>query len=881
MSTKPKAEQLAQTSKPGPTSSPATTKIRRISFGSLVFFMTVFLSIAIASIFIVDEDDKGVWGYIGAILSKATSWIGPLLRFLVATMDSTRTPVLNDTITLSGLNDKVEVYWDSHGVPHIYATNNRDMLFAAGYVHAQDRLWQMEMNRRIATGRMAEALGESGLIVDRIFRTFGLARKAQKDLEVSSNRALLLLEAYTDGINAYLKNSKGQLPVEFTFLSISPETWSSVDVLAIGRLMCWQMGAGEQSEFPRQMLKEVLGDKLMKEFDISYPDNPSTLSFPAGKHEFNPIMDGVNLNEVLPPYIKAGGASNAWSVSGSLTSTGKPFLANDPHLTTSAPSAWYRMHMHSSDADKPYHAIGVTLPGTPVIAIGHNEHIGWGITVSMADTKDLFVEKFFANGTYEHEGQAVQPIIRQEVIAVKGKAPHVEEVIETVHGPIISDLFGILNETQIEYQKTHSHTSVAYASIGLLPQSTMSEGQYELNLAHDWDSFVSAVKKMDIGSFNLVYGDVQGNIGYYLSGLVPIRKKGDGALPSPGWTGEHDWHGYIPFDEKPFALNPKSGYVVSANHKIAGDDYPHYLGNMWNNGYRAKRIEDMIQDFAARGVKLSLREQQLIQTDVFTIPGKEFVEKFLKFLDLNDQADFTDLEKEAMSELRGWNGSMTRTTVAGSLYQSLRYFLVRDILKSKVPSVIKHNMHGSNFMPISTFGEFIGYDIVNILRLMDNPQSEWWSDLGGRSKGLRKAFRDSVNWLVEEFGENVQDWHWGRIHRSTFAHLLGKQKPFNLVFDVGPQPVDGDDDTVARSGFAKDERHRKFDAINGISFRQIIDFSDFDNSKWILAPGQSGRLSSPYHHDMMEVLERKEYSPMYWKKENVVRAAKHLLVLQP
>jgi penicillin amidase len=864
---------------------------RKITFGAIVFFFTVFVAIAISIFFIISAPHQGATGplaFFSYTLYQMGHVLAPIFRFIVTSIDWIRLPTLNTTLILDGLQHPVEVYWDKYGVPHVYAKNRNDMFYAMGYLHAQDRLWQMELQRRVVTGTMSEVFGETTLTVDRIFRTLGLFHKAKNDwtvFEKSHREYVKGFTAYVEGVNEYVRKKSSQLPLEFTILGIEPTEWNIQEVLALGRLTCWQLTAGDQTEFPRLIFQEILGPQLTQDFDILYEDtNPSTLNFlkDKGIFEFNPQVEGLDLNRILPPYIRSHGASNAWSIHGNLTKSGKPIVANDPHLMSSSPSPWYQMHLVSESKTEPFNAIGVTLPGLPIIAIGHNNRIAWGMTVSMVDLKDHFVEHFFPNGTYEYKGRAIEPTRRVETIHIKGKPSYTEHVIETVHGPIISTFLPVFNQTASsvlhKFQDNGVSVAVAYASVALMNESTQAEGQWLLNIAENWDDFVNAVHKMDIGSFNIIYGDADGNIGYYLSGHIPIRQKGNGLVPVPGWTGEYDWIGFVPPSERPYTLNPKSGYIVSANHKIVSDDYKYFMGKIWNNGYRGRRIEDIIKEFKNKGMKMGVKENERIHLDVISIPGIEFSRKLLSYI---SKERMSHLENVTLSILRDWDGSMHISSVAASIYQLTRSALLRRVLLSRIPSAMARHLRGVSFTPISNFAEYLGHDIVNLLRLLDNEHSEWWVKLGGRAQTLRDSLNDTIQWLIHEFGSDPSSWHWGKIHQQTFVHLLSKQKPFNLVFDVGPVPIFGDDDTVARSGFIRDENLKPFDVVIGTSYRQIVDFSDFDQSKWIMPPGQSARLSSPHHSDLLPLWAAGKYTDMLWSKSKIVANSCQKTLLQP
>ncbi|MBN2044679.1 MAG: penicillin acylase family protein, partial [Anaerolineales bacterium] len=491
------------------------------------------------------------------------TFLGKLARGIVRGMDRRRLPQTEGTIKLQGLSAPVEVFRDRWGIPHIYADSLADCLYAQGFVHAQDRLFQMELNRRTAQGRLSELFGELALGTDRTARTFGFNRLARADLETISPESMSGLQAYVAGVNAFIANAKSRLPVEFSLLSHRPDPWQVEDSLAFTRVMIWQLSHAWQGALIRAEIAEKVGPENAAALEIHYPQgNPITL--PEGI-EFTALDPDGALRQLGGPFLERGKGSNAWVVSAGRSTTGSAVLCNDMHLALSLPALWYQVHLNAGDD---LHVTGVSLPGVPLVLVGHNDHIAWGITLAFTDAEDLFIEQIDSRNRYLFQDEWHDCTLVDEVIEVKGKAvPHLEKVVITRHGPVVSDVVGSPDQ------------KIAVNSMALRSNRAL-DGWLSLNKAAGWDDFVQAVRLIEAPQLNVAYADVNNNIGYWVTGLVPVRARGDGSVPVPGWSGAYEWVGVVPFEEMPHALNPSQGYLVSCNHKIVPEDYPHFLGNV-------------------------------------------------------------------------------------------------------------------------------------------------------------------------------------------------------------------------------------------------------------------------------------------------------------
>ena len=787
-------------------------------------------------------------------MSTITDLLVPIARAGLTWLSRRALPQTAGTLTLSGLTAPVEVLRDRWGIPHIYAAHLHDLLFAQGFVHAQDRLWQMELNRRTAQGRLSELFGAIALDTDRTSRTFGFNRLVRADLANASNEFREALQAYTAGVNAFLTQPGLRLPVEFTLLNHRPEPWTAEDSAVFSRVMIWQLSHAWYSEIIRAQIIQKVGAERAAELEIHYPkDNPTVL--PKGI-EFNSLEPNGTLQSAPGPFLQRGQGSNAWLVSSDKSATGHPLLCNDMHLALGQPGLWYENHLVCGD----FQVTGVSLPGLPLVLVGHNAHIAWGMTLAFTDAEDLFVERFDPQNPHRYQSgdEWLEAEVIAEAIRVKGRpTAHIENVLVTRHGPVISDV--------VSYHEQR----VAVNSMALRPSPAL-QGWIMLNRAANWDEFVAAMRLIEAPQLNVAYADTDGNIGYWVTGKVPIRAKGDGSIPVPGWTSEYEWVGEVPFEAMPHAINPSAGYLVHTNNRVVTDDYPFFLGNVWMNGYRARRIVDVIES----KVKITPKDCRDLQVDYTCLPGLEFVAR-LQNLDLSDP----DV-RLAVERLRDWDGNLNPESVAGTIYEVTRYTLIRNLLEPALGQELAFRLMGKGFHPILLAShEFYGHDTVTMLRLLDAPDSWWIQQAGGRETVLLRSLRQAVEWLRKELGRDVERWQWGRLHHAIFPHPLGMQKPLDKVFNRGPVPIGGDADTPCQTAM---HPHDPYDnKAWAPSFRQIVDMGNFDASQVISPSGQSGQLGSLHYDDLLQPWLKGEYHPMLWDKAIVEKEAKERLTILP
>jgi penicillin amidase len=506
------------------------------------------------------------------------------------------------------------------------------------------------------------------------------------------------------------------------------------------------------------------------------------------------------------------------------------------------------------------HVSGVTAPSLPMVQIGHNEKIGWGITLSFTDIEDVFVEKFTDENctSYMHEGKLMETKIIEEKIFIKGeKMPHIEKVYETIHGTLISDVTG------------HSTMKLTLCSMAYRA-GTSTKGWFLLNKAKNWNDFADAVKHITAPGLNIVYADTDSNIGYYNSGKVPLRDKATASVPQAGWTGEHDWKGFVPFEDMPHVLNPEKGYVITANHKVEPDDFPYFLGDIYMNGYRANRLEKML----LRKDKLEPKDFTEMQMDFHCIPGKLFATHYKTI-----QTGNPELQRY-IDMLLAWDGVLDPERIEGSLYKVGKLMVVRKLFESSInDKKLIDELLGRGFHAIfGPVNSYLGHNTPILLKILDSEDSVWLKAAGGKEKLLIDGFKNAIDWLKLNYGTKTNKWKWGDLHAIVFPHALSAQPPLDKVFDIGPFPIGGDTDTPFQTFIMAAEGYGG--ELSAPSYRQIIDFSDFDNSTIVMPLGNSSNLASPYYKNQLrDWFEGKSY-PMCWTREKVEQHKKHSLLLK-
>jgi penicillin amidase len=788
-------------------------------------------------------------------------------------------PKIEGNITISGLLEEVEIIRDPLGVPHIYAKNEHDLFIAQGFVHAQDRFFQMDLWRHIGAGRLAEMFGDSQVETDIFLRTMGWTRIAQEEIDNLDQKTLNILQAYAEGVNAYLEEHRGaSLSFEYLLLGLlspdyEPEPWELVHTMTWAKVMAFDLSGsstGWQDLIRAQIVKQV-GEEKAKVLDPAYPSNHPFI-VPESTAMESLIHNASKVDENLPDpdptsssiisWINTGPilGSNSWVISGARTTTGSPLLANDPHLGIQMPAIWYEVGLHCQPVSEScrFNVTGFSFAGDPGVIIGHNNNIAWGFTNVGPDVLDLFIEKINPENPnqYEVNGEWRDMTLVEETINVAGGEPIHITVRQTKHGPIYSDVgeaFDDLGEiTDLEVPSPYA-VSVRWTA---LEPSTIFRAILNMDLASDWTSFRDALREFNVPSQNMIYADVNGNIGYQTPGNIPIRSSGDGLLPVPGWTDEYEWQGYIPFDELPSSYNPSQGFIVTANNAIVGPEYPYLISKTWDLGYRANRITELIQTHD----KLSIQDIQTIQGDNFHAMGPILI-PILTGLTFEDER----LAQYA-KDLESWDYQNEADSREAAIFNAFWRHLLLETFSDEIPDNIPNS----------------SYAFLIIENLVDQPQNPWWDDISTASIETRneifiRAFDRAILELEDILGKNDKEWKWGDLHTRTFRSELGIG-PLGLIFNRGPYSTDGGSSIVNNNSW---NEAQSYDVVVLPSMRMIVDLSNLDNSFTVHTTGQSGHAFHPNYIDMAELWGMNSLHPMLWSREQVEAAGGKTLTLTP
>lgn len=797
-------------------------------------------------------------------------------------------PRVSGRAALPGLAARAEVRRDRWGVPHIYADNNADLFSALGYVHGQDRLWQMELNRRTGHGQLAEIFGPIALSSDRFIRTLGFSRIARQEVELLDDQSRTIVEAYLRGVNAFVEANRSRLPLEFSLLGIQPRPWDLADVLVWPKIMALSLSCNWMSELLHARLVATLGAERFSEIFPHYPEH-GRVTVPADA-TYTPTIGGgaLAVAQAASRFTGAGGppqGSNAWVVGGERTVSGQPLLSDDPHLNLSLPGIWYLAHLEGGD----FHVTGGTMPGACGVVIGHNRRIAWGVTNAATDNQDLYIERFdpVDQLRYQWKGEWLQAELAREEIAVKGQAaPTVVEVRVTRHGPIIDDISGPILQADPQQRVPHSYSQSAESPAGarrlpealalrwtaLDPSPTLMRAVLGLNQAGDWESFRAALADWDVPPQNFVYADRDGHIGYTLAGRLPLRAEGEGLLPVPGWDGHYEWAGFIPHEDLPFSFDPPAGLAVTANNKIVAPTHPYHdkLSGEWASPYRAERITELL----AATPRHDLRSFAGIQIDVRSQPG-------LRLAGLVANISFDNpQERKARDLLVAWDGELRPESAAGTIYSALRHHLLR-VVYAEIDDLSQAAAGLGAFAALPS-GEFLDRalpELIDRIAAADLDAADPWLG-GGRSWGA--VLRESMSRAVAELrrlGNDPARWTYGRVHSMTLRHPLGGVAALAPVFNRGPWPTGGDIDTVNQNFIPRDMVAGP--VYRGPSYRQIIDLSDWDVARVVIPAGQSGHPASRHYSDQGALWRAGGHIPMLFSREAVERHTVATLSLEP
>jgi penicillin amidase len=729
-------------------------------------------------------------------------------------------PHYSGHVEMAGLGTTVDVIRDNHGVPHIFATTMNDAMQALGYVHASERLFQMEMQRRAGQGRLAEILGPDMLGVDRFTRTLGLYRLAQSSVDALSPEARQLVDAYTAGVNAWLETHGNKLPPEFLVLGIKPEKWQPADSLVWSKLMAVQLSHNYKLEVLRAHLAEKLSPA---EMNLLFPrmaaDSPiTTQPHTAQAGALTPDAAFDKLGEITD---LRQGASNEWVIAGSRTESGKPILANDPHLGLEAPILWYLARIKTPDLD----LVGATVPGLPVVLLGQNGHIAWGLTTTGSDVEDLFVETVDPqNPTQYMTPDGAKPFdMRSEIIHVKGGADVILNVRSTRHGPVLSDIDPELGAI------AGNGKVMALSFTGLAEHDTTAEALMRINRAHDATEFMAALQLYQAPPQNFVYADTAGSIGFIAAGLVPMRKKGEGLVPADGASGDYDWSGMIPFVEEPQVANPAAGFVFNANNAVVPADASYFIGIDWEEPYRARRLQKFFDTIG----KHSLETSAAMQADHVSVAATDLLPYLLM------QKPIDAFDAGALELLRGWDGTMDKARPEPLIFDAWLDAMHRLLLVGKTGDAMKEK------------GPFDATAITAIV----TGNSDWCRSADKAASScddvMRQGLHEALLFLRKRHGDDMKIWRWGDEHITMMRNKFYSHIPGFERFADFAVPASGDYYTLDRGGGSSDDAQYPFARTHAGGFRGLYDLADPTKSRFMIATGESGHIFSLHYRDLV------------------------------
>jgi len=717
-------------------------------------------------------------------------------------------PQTDGVLALPGLTADVRITRDAYGIPTIHAANEHDADFALGFLHAQDRLFAMDMMRRYGAGRLSEVFGRHTLALDRTMRTLGLYRAAEAQYRFLSPPVRAALDAYAAGVNAFLATRRGALPPEYYLLGITPAPWRPADSLVWGKIMDLQLTGNYRWELLRaRLLRQVSPAALA----VLFPTYPTVA--PAASGNIRALYRRLPLDRLyalLPPGTGPQAASNNWVLDGAHSQSGKPLLANDPHLDFSAPGVWYLARIVTPTTK----LAGVTAPGTPFMIIGHNARIAWGYTTTGGDVEDLFIEKPDPAdpSRYLAPGGPRPFITRTERIGIHDAAPVTITVRATRHGPIISDLADGKSGEMLALQTTW-----------LGADDRTPQALWEMSHAGDWMSFRAALKDWVAPQQNIVYADVDGHIGFAAPARIPIRASGDGSLPEPGWTGKYDWIGTVPFDALPSAYDPPSGRIVTANNKIVPDDYPYLITRDWEPPYRAERINQLLDAVPRQSPAASAA----IQADDLSLPAQRLLPLMLRIVPSDPGS------RDAVALLGRWNFRMDRTKPEPLIYTAWLRAFERVVLAPRLGPY---------------FHDYWGLQ-PGVTRRILTAHPNWC--VPSCAEALTTALREALAGLRRRYGADMAQWRWGEAHRATFRSGFWSHVPVIADWTRLAIPADGGDFTVNAAVMDVRSEASPFRDRHGPTLRMIVDLARPDDARFMITPGQSGNPMSPHWGDLM------------------------------
>ncbi len=781
--------------------------------------------------------------------------LGIVLRPFLRHLARPAAPKYRGEVTLPGLGKEVSVFWQSEGIPHIFAANERDVFFVQGYLHAQERLWQMDLNRRFLSGRMAEIFGRfpvpareltshfrscDSVDVDYFMRLVGIRRGALRSAGVLSIEDRDRLESYSAGVNRFIESCGKRLPLEFRLLRYQPDPWRPEDTLTIGKGFAFLLSLALFTRLNAMAIAAKFADEPQKFADL-YPADLAS-DFTTVRAVWDSTQNFWHFAAALSALgdgVTAGLGSNAWVLSANRSESGHALLCNDPHLRITLPSIWYLMHLHASAETDGYEVWGATLPGCPGVQVGHNRQIAWGMTAALCDDAEFYRERIhrLEPDRYEVDGRWHVMSRQSEIIGVRGERPVERTVRWTRHGPVISDF-----KQQVSSAEVISLCWTAHEA------SQDFHALYMLNCARNWDEFLEALSHQSAPTLNFVYADRASNIGFSLAGKVPLRVRAASLLPSEGWRGANEWRGFVPFAELPRLFNPPEGAIANANNAIVDENYPFYLSRFFEPAHRVRRIYEII---AARKIH-SVAHMAAAQGDKISIHATDLITTLHSELAVI-QGSASAISAAADRLLR-WNGHCTVDSVAATIFHVFHQRLIRNLLVTRLGEDL-----------FATYVEIFNQSILPIENILRSPDSPWFQ---GRCRAelVRSALAEACAELSKSFGPDHDRWQWGRLHTLTLNHPFSRVSLLRPIFSAGPFPSGGDNFTV-NLGFYR--HSNPYDHIVGPSMRMIVETGQSLRSRFILPSGQSGHPFSLHYLDQTAAWQRQDYIELSTAAEEI------------
>lgn len=762
-------------------------------------------------------------------------------------------PRLDETVRLGGLKSQVNVYRDGLGIPHIQASGEMDAFYAQGFVTTQDRLWQMEYDRRRGAGRWAEAVGLTALAQDKLMRRFRLEASARADYQAVSGHTRDMLDAYAAGVNAFI-DTTSDLPIEYRITGLEPEPWQPWDGLVVYKVRHILMGVFESKLWRARMVSKLGAERAAKLFPGYQPGQ--LLILPPGDIYSGPLEDGLeelSRGAASLNYLnEEDGGSNSWVISGSRTASGKPLLAGDSHRGLDTPNVYYQNHLACPEFD----VTGLSFPGVPGFPhFGHNQWVAWCVTHTAADYQDLYIERFNEDDPqyYLHKGDWRRAERHHQKIKVKDSAEVEMDVWVTHHGPVISG--GPQQGTGLAFKYTATDGPSAWSDI-----------LWQMLRAKNADELIESQRDWVDPCNNFLLADVHGNAGYQCRGQIPIRSMANAWLPVPGWTGEHEWQRHIPFDELPRSLNPDAGYIATANNRPVAEDYPYYIAIDFTPEFRVKRVTEGVLSLE----KPSASDMPQVHAQRVSIPAETYIE-LLRRVEPQDE-----MSVRAKEMLLAWSGSMDADRVEPAIYSSCRDALLKEILEHNLGPELAHEAWHPADRGLGSFGNRLKARLVAMIndddcRLL--PPGEDWPSM------MARALSRGVAALSKSLGGDIGEWRWERLHQARPRHNLSTAYPeLSVSLDPPPIPASGDGDTPLQGGYSPADPA----TLTSLSVaRYAYDLADWDKSLWVVPLGSSGHPGSKHYHDQSETWKRVEMLPMLYSWDRIIAESETQQKLEP